>query len=149
MSICQKYCVRRDQRSMNRAYDCSNLVVMSLMKAITTCFLLFYYYDNNDVSLVRKYTRNLTRSLTTSGIVSRSSDVTSCLSGRMTTFTSSSYCSCSTSKPPSMPGQTRNKRGGKQGSLSKEDAFILLSVFIFFQALTYSQPGGLFLGWVS
>lgn len=46
---------------------------------------------------------NLTRSLTTSGIVARSSEVTSCLSGKRTTLTSSSYCSCSTSNPPSIP----------------------------------------------
>ena len=51
----------------------------------------------------------LTRSLTTSGMVVKSSNVTSCLSGKRTTLNSSSYCSCSTSNPPSMPGKNREK----------------------------------------
>lgn len=53
--------------------------------------------------------RCLTRSLTTSGMVARSSCVTSSRSGNMTTLTSSSYWSCSTSKPPSIPGSFRKK----------------------------------------
>lgn len=85
-------------------------------------------YDNVTKWIIKHFSpedkQNLTRSLTTSGMVARSSDVTSCLSGKMTTFTSSSYSSCSTSKPPSIPGKTKNKRGGRCIAVLKGDTHV-------------------------
>ena len=73
----------------------------------------FFYNIVCIYEVLRRYfkkakTKGLTLSLTTSGIEGRSSDVTSCLSGKITTFISSSYWSCSTSKPPSIPGWIKN-----------------------------------------
>lgn len=68
-------------------------------------------------SCSEKAKMNLTLSLTTSGIEGRSSDVTSCLSGNITTFISSSYWSCSTSNPPSIPGWIQIEVGWKRDAL--------------------------------